>query len=268
MSKPDLSPPPSWRTVAPTQLRMLAQLQKRDFMVLGIIVAGLVALSIWGIFHTSPPRNPSHGAVMFFALLAIPFAIMAALWPLGVWRKDAPERRGYFWSLPAPRAPHTLVRVAAGWVLLMIACVAVMLVTWALLLVAVARLGPATLSFGRWYVPLLTATLAYVIVSSLAVFTDGPVRVVMWTVVAVLGGRVVADVAKLKWLGALIDTIVSSFGMALAGPLGPHHSGPEIVVNGGPYTVGFTAWGTNYLIWLGLGAAALLFAAFRYQDAR
>lgn len=266
MSKPELNPAPSWRTLTPTQLRMLAQLQKRDFVVLGGIVAALVALSIWGIFRATPPTHPSPQPFMVFTLLAIPLVVVAAIWPLGVWRQDSPARRGYFWSLPAPRGPHTLLRVAAGWGLLMIACVGVMLVTWLLLLGAQLRLGAAELSLARWYVPLATATLAYLIVSSLAVAFDGPVRVLVWTCVAVIGLRLVAEIERFDGLRAVIHTVVASLGKALAGPLGPH--GPEVVVNSRPYTVALSVWGDNYLIWLALSVAALLLVAYRYREAK
>jgi hypothetical protein len=266
MSRPDHSSPPSWRTIAPTQLRMLAQLQKKDFMILGSIVAVLVALAIWGIAHASPPDGGSNEPAMVLAMLAIPFVLVAAFWPLGVWRKESPEQRGYFWSLPASRGPHTLLRVGAGWAILMMVCLAIMVVTWVLAEASRIRMGPVEISLARWYVPLATATLAYVLVSCLAVFVDGPVRVLVWTVVAVGGLRIVAEATKLTALAAPIDTVVTSIGIALAGPLG--HGGPEIVVSGDAITPGFALWSFNYLVWIALGLVALILAAFRHQDAR
>jgi len=264
MSRPDLSPTPSWRTIAPTQLRMLSQLQKRDFVVLGSIVAVLVALSIWGIAHVSPDQG-SNETAMIFAMLAVPFVVVAAFWPLGVWRKESPEQRGYFWSLPAPRGPHTLLRVAAGWAILMMACVAMMAVSWALVEGAQVRLGSVSISLARWYVPLATATLAYVLVSFLAVLVDGPVRVLVWTGVAVGGLRIVAEATRSASLAAPIDTVVTSLGLALAGPLG--HGGPEIVQSGSALTPGFVMWGANYLVWIVFGVVALVLAAYRHRDA-
>jgi hypothetical protein len=265
MSRPDLSPTPSWRTIAPAQLRMLAQLQKRDFVILGSIVAVLVALSIWGIAHVSPDQGSNEPA-MVFAILTIPFVLVAAFWPLGVWRKESPEQRGYFWSLPAPRGPHTLLRVVAGWAILMMVCLAVMAVALALVEGSQVRLGALEISLARWYVPLATATLAYVLISFLAVLFDGPVRTLVWTCVAVAGLRIVAEATQLRALAAPIDAIVTSLGMALAGPLGK--GGPEIVPTGDVITQGFALWGVNYLVWIVLGLVALVLAAFRHQDAR
>lgn len=268
MSQPDLSPAPAWRTVWPTQLRMLSQLQKRDFVVLGIIVAVLSALAIYGIFRTQPPTNRSTETVMMFALLTIPFALVGAFWPLGVWRKESPERRGYFWSLPVPRGSHTLVRVGAGWVTLMAACIVMMVVTWVLLLVAELRLGSANLSFARWFVPLATATLAYLLISSLTVLLDSPVRTLAWIAVAILGLRIVGKVLMIKALAVPIDTLSSSLGKALAGPLAPHEGGPELAFNGSPYTASFATWGAHYLPWLAFAAAAIVLASFRYREIR
>jgi hypothetical protein len=242
-------------------------LQKRDFIALGVIVGGLTVLALWGIFTVTPPDHISNETLLVFGLLAIPCAAIAAFWPLGVWRQEAPERRGYFWSLPVARGPHTLTRFGAGWVLLMLACLTMMALTWALLMVAELRMGPAPWSMARWYVPLATATLAYLLVSSLAVAFDGPVRVLAWTGVTVLGLRIVAQVVRLRTLGGLIDGVVKSLGLALAGPIDPH-MGPEVVLNSTAVTIGYATWSVNYLIWFGLGAAALLLVSYRYMESR
>jgi len=247
---------------------MLSQLQKRDFVVLGIIVAALSALAIYGIFHTAPQGNDSDGALMMFAPLAIPFALVAAFWPLGVWRQESPERRGYFWSLPTPRGRHTLVRVAAGWATLMVVCLAMMVVTWVLLIVAELRLGPATLSLARWYVPLATATLAYLLVSWLTVLLDSPVRTLAWIAVAILGLRLVAKVANVRALAVAIDVSSASLGKALAGPLTAHGGGPEVVVNGSATTIPFATWGAHYVVWFAVGVVAVVLASFRYREVR
>lgn len=251
MSTRTLNPAPSWATVALAQLRMVALLQRRDFLALGVIVTMLLGLSIWGYIQMPDEYSGSRDQVLpLFPPLAIPLALIGAFWPLGVWRKDSPERRGYFWSLPVARGPHTLVRVAIGWVLLMGACLIVMALALGVVSPVAIRFEEVRLDLARWYAPLVTATLAYLLVSVLAVLLDSPVRWLAWTALAVLGIRVVADLGDLPGLEARIDGVLRSLGTALNGP------GSS------------SSWAMDYLIWFVLGAVLLVLVAWRHRDAR
>jgi hypothetical protein len=248
---------------------MLARVQRREFVILGTIVAALVALALWGLARGTMDFGPSGSeTIAILPLFSIPFAVIAAFWPLGVWRRDGPEERGYFWSLPVPRGPHTLLRVGMGWVLLMLACLAILAVALGLLVVAQARFDGLHVSLLRWYVPLATATLAYLLVSFLAVLVDGPVRVVVWASVAVIGLRIVAEATDMAPLASVIDTLVQSLSGALLGPVGSAEVEPEIIVDGAPFVVAVRVWATHYLLWFVVGTAALLVSAFSHRDAR
>src|SRR5690606_8146175 len=134
--------------------------------------------------HDALPISP--GELPIFAGLKYALLLVGALWPLGVWRRDTPEQRGYFWSLPVARGPHTLLRVASGWLLLMGVCVAAMVVGALVAQLYAMQLG-AAVRLADWYVPLASATLGYLLISVLAVLVDSPVRWVVWILVALFG---------------------------------------------------------------------------------
>jgi hypothetical protein len=58
-----------------------------------------------------------------------------------------------------------------------------------------------TLLFGHWYGPLLAASLAYLLVSALAVHLEHPVRWAIWGVLAFTGLRLIAAFAELTSAG-------------------------------------------------------------------
>lgn len=247
MSAERLYATPSWGAVTLEQLRMLTLLQRRDFIAIAVIGGLLVALALYGLlnaqFTTSGPIQ-----VDVFRMFRLPLVLVGALWPLGVWRHGTPAQRGYFWALPVARGPHTLLRVGLGWVLLMGVSLVVMAVGALVVAAYGARFGAPTLVFSYWYGPLLTASLAYLLVSALAVQLDSPVRWAIWGTIAVFGLRVIAAATALWTLGDSIDFVVGSFRNALAGPFGTQ------------------PWATSYLAWLAVAALATVVGAFRHQE--
>lgn len=256
MSDRGSSTVPAWSAVALEQARTVALLQKRDFLVVGGITVFLALLSLWGLTRIRfVPEEASQQAIPIFRALATPLALVGALWPLGVWRHDSPDRRGYFWALPVPRGPHTLLRVGVGWLLLMGVCVAVMTIGGAVATLYALRFG-AGLRLEHWYLPFALPTLAYVLISVLAVLVDSPIRWVVWTAVGLLGARIISEVTRMSVLRDTIGGVVQSFGVAFHGPL------PEQL------TAVVGPWSLHYLIWIGLGSFALIAGAFRHRDAR
>jgi hypothetical protein len=248
---------PSWGAVALEQGRMLLLLQRRDFLIVGLIGVGLVALGLWGLMQIPGEEAISRGSTMHvleaLGPLFVPLIPVGALWPLGVWRHDGPSQRGYFWSLPAARAPHTFLRVGLGWVLLMGVCLAAMLVSIGMAALFASRLPEAELSFAFWYLPLTAATLAYLLISVPVVLVDAPVRWVIWIVVALLGVRVVTAAVDMAALEAAVVGLARSLGTALAGPMT------------GEVPIG--SWLTHYVGWFAAGLIGLTAGAFRHPDA-
>ncbi len=247
----------SWGAIAAAQLRMVARLQRRDFLVFAGIGAALLALALYGLVELAKrpvPQQPP-GELPIFAGLKYALLLVGALWPLGVWRRDTPEQRGYFWSLPVARGPHTLLRVASGWVMLMSACVAAMLVSAVVAQLYAKQLG-TVVGLADWYVPLASATLGYLLMSVLAVLVESPVRWVMWITVALFGLRLVTDALDIEALWRPIESALRSLSIALDGP-----QPPRIAARYG-------GWGVHYPIWFGLATLGLIIGAFRHRDAK
>lgn len=241
------------RAVALAQLRMVAHLQKRDFVVLGALLTLLLGLVIWGQIQMNPD-NVGSDTIPIFRGLTIPLAFVGAFWPLGVWRADSPGQRGYFWSLPVDRRRHTLMRVGAGWVVLVTVCLLIMTT-------AVLAMAPSAIRFeqlrldlsGAWQ-PFATATLAYLVISALTVLFESPVRSLAFIWLGVLGLFIVGEVTDLDQIDDALESGIESFFTALGGPMvAPRGS--------------IAAWGRHYVTWFAVGAAGLLSAAlWRHRD--
>jgi len=240
---------PAWGSIAVEQGRMLLLLQRRDFLIVGLIGVGLVVLGLWGIFS----REFTDEVVEAFRYLFLPLIPLGALWPLGVWRHDGPSQRGYFWSLPVSRAPHTFLRVGLGWVLLMGVCLSAMLVSTGMAALFASRIPQTELSFALWYLPLTTATLAYLLISVPVVLVDAPVRWVVWLLVALLGVWIVSGATGMEGLQAAVFGLGRSLVAALSGP-----------VTGAAPT---GSWLTHYLGWFAAGLIGLTAGAFQHRDA-
>ena len=258
MSSRALNPVPSWATMAKAQLRMVALLQRRDFLILAAIAAGLLALALWGWGQLPATFEDELDVLPVFPVLALPLAAIAALWPLGVWRADDPGRRGYFWSLPVARGPHTLLRVAVGWLLLMCVCLAVMALGLAVAAPVAGRYDELTLSLAYWWAPLLIPTMPYLLVSALAVAFDNPIRFAAWAAAAFFGVMLVVDVMSLRAIADLGESVTGSFAAALAAPV-------LVAVEG--WNPGSVPWAPHYLTWLAVAAVLLLAAAFWRHEA-
>lgn len=254
MQNRTLNARPSWATMALAQLRMVGLLQRRDLLVLGAIVTALIGLSVWGYLRM-PDEYGSADTLAIFQGIAFPLALVGALWPLGVWRLESPDRRGYFWSLPVDRRQHTLLRVGVGWVILMVVSLSLMGLAVVAVAPAAIRYEELSLDLSLPWVALLTPTLGYLAVSAFAVAFESPVRAFAWTWMAVLGVFLAAEIGDLDGLGEWIEDVTGSFFAALGGP------------NFAPRNAMGT-WARYYAIWFGLSAAALFAAVLRYQDER
>ncbi|MGE0158910.1 MAG: hypothetical protein AB7T31_05815 [Gemmatimonadales bacterium] len=244
MSTRALNPEPSPGAVAGAQLRMIAHLQKRDFIVLGALVVALIGLVTWAQIRMDADDVGSDTIPIFRGLAPL-LALVGAFWPLGVWRADTPERRGYFWSLPVERRRHTLVRVASGWGVLLGVCLILMVVAVAALAPSAMRFEQVRLDLGGAWQPLATATLAYLLVSTLAVLFENPVRWLAFAWLGVLGVFIVGEAADLDGLSDWTEDRVASFFVALGGPVVTDR---ESVAE----------WSRHWFLWLALGSAALV----------
>jgi len=252
-------PTPGWGRIAQRQLRTLVLLQRKDFLVVGVLLGLLAAVLVWGLTEAQVQMQDAPTSVgqsiPVFWLLVVPLTLVGAVWPFGVWRDDAPSRRGYFWSLPVPRGPHTLLRVFLGWVLLQGVVLGTMAVVGGIALIYAGRFEAFSPSFELWFSAPLTATLSYLVVSVLTVSVENPVRWGIWGAIAVAVTGIFSGATGLSWLAAATGGVMTSLSIALTGPA-PELAGPL------PFS-----WLTHYLIWFALGLIGVLAGAFVHRDA-
>ncbi len=253
MTHRTLNPAPSGRAVALAQLRMIAHLQKRDFVVLGALLVVLIGLVIWGQTQMDADYDGSD-TIAIFRGLAGAMALLGAFWPLGVWRADSPGQRGYFWALPVDRRRHTIVRVGVGWLLLMIVCLLIMAIAAAAMAPSAIRFEQVRLDLAGPWQPLATATLAYLIVSAPTVLFESPVRSLALAWLGVLGLFIVAEAGDLDRLQESVETTVESLFIALGGPIMAPRGSVAI-------------WSRQYALWFALAAVGLLSATlWRHEE--
>ena len=164
-------PLPSFASVLPAHLALVA---RQGWVELCAFIAATWLLCGW---EASLVRGvPAHSYIdrqlgMHFLAL-----VFAAYWPLAVWRDESPRQRGYFWSLPLPRASATSVRVLAGLVLLAIAMIAANAGGF-LIGVAIGRAAEfRDVTPLVWLASGLGVAIVYLLSSAIAVASDVPGR--------------------------------------------------------------------------------------------
>lgn len=257
MSTRALNPAPTAGAVLRAQVRMVALLQRRDFMIIGGIAAGLIALAFWGQTSVQVNGNSSNdAAIPIFAAVSLPLMLVGALWPIGVWRLDDPARRGYFWSMPVAQAPHTLLRVVAGWLLLECVCLAAMVLGPIITVPSLMRDAGMSLSLESLWVPLVMPTLPYLLVSALVIAFEHPIRLVAWFWASVLAAFVVTQIGDSDVVEIWVARAVGSFVAAAFAPIMLPLDGMDLE---GP-------WWPHFAGWFGAALVAVVLASYRRRD--
>jgi hypothetical protein len=270
-------------TVFRQQLRSVAAAVWRQAVLGALLLACLSMLLL--VHHARDPGRPSDLQFAEMAMIAVMAALAA---PLAVWKGEEPARRGYFWALPVDRFRHTLMKVAAGWALLMAAVGAFLL--WAALL-AWTTGGELSLGDTRVYVPPRAGAAGYVTQA-------WPMASWMWIVPFVaasaaylLGSIVVLSTSRpwlwpagLLFLGMVLQLVDVSWAHGAANALVEGRYGMTVMVTGSGYeeTVLVTAagdrvragsfvpdaarWAIAALLWVGVALAGVVAAARRQQE--
>lgn len=285
---PGVPPAPRWGAVVREQLRVVGGALRGE-MWTAAAVLGAMTLPLL-VYHA---RNPARGSDLQFAEIALMAAMAGALAPMAVWKGDGPARRSYLWALPVGRAPNTLVKVAAGWVWLMVFVAAFLL--WAAVLARVTggelSLGDTRLRLGElpdgvaataagyfrhpwpmppwlWIVPFTGATAAYLLGSVVALRTDHPWRflagfVVGWVLLGTVGhawgNGMIEAVAEGRYGLEVLVTGSDCLTTTVAAPGGGQ-------VSTGVFVPDPARWARATALWIALGLAMTVAAARRHQE--
>lgn len=184
------------------------------------------------------------------------YAVAALFWAPGLaWKDEGPSDRAYHWTLPVDRSTHQLLRLAAGWVLLVGVLAVGIAGGWAAGGVAqggMAAGDPAVLT-----AVLPSATVLYLVGGLFALVTDRPL---LWFVVAYLtlaGLEFLAGFRGWDWLVTLLAEVFGSGPLSLsAAVVLPQAVSGEL----GGSSVTWSPWRTAVL-WLSVTAGLTVAAA-------
>jgi hypothetical protein len=280
-----LHPRPRWSAVIPEQFRAVGLALRREWLVFALALAFFTLLSLIGELREAAGAHRAAFDVGPDTL--VPVVILGFFAPLGVWKRELPGDRGYFWSLPVDRSRHTLAKVAVGWGWVM-GLVAVY-VLWAVALAAATggsigvahHVVPAggrvtmeteVLPGWMWVVPFTATTLTYLVGSVLVLASDHPWIWMAGILVALFVVMSSADAADLEGVQHLIGRVLQGrygAGTALAGSYAVHR---RVLAPGGNLAWwSFPRWEADTwilatLLWGALAAAGVLWAANRRPE--
>jgi len=247
MNEATLHPTPAWPAAARAQFQAVGIALRRELVTIGglilVLSVGILIARLRGVLHT-----PMHISPDDFGLV---LGLIGFIAPLAIWKSEGPSSRGYFWSMPLPRGPHTMIKVLGGWVWLLLTLTILMawfgLQAWLsggglgidqtrLVLVNGAvppatppheiakalggMVDPALLREVRWrtpawlwLVPFAAPTVAYFAGTIAAIRSDHPWRWLVAPFLAFLVFRLLAEAANLRTLADVGEQII-------AGPYG------------------------------------------------
>lgn len=184
------------------------------------------------------------------------YSLVAFFWaPMLAWKEEGPSDRAYHWTLPVDRPTHQLLRLGAGWVLLVGVLAAGIAGGW--IVGAAAQDGMALGDPAVLAAALPSATVLYLTAGSVALVTDRPV---LWIVVGYVAAGTVAGLGALGGWGWLADPVREAL---FTGPLSLTAAvtvPSTVAASPGPGDLGATPWQAAGL-WLVVVAAVTVAAA-------
>ncbi|CAA9296462.1 MAG: Phytoene synthase [uncultured Gemmatimonadetes bacterium] len=272
---------PRWSAVLAELFRTVGIAVRREVALLALLLAGGTLVMVFAELRY--PREH----IDFVPAVAFPLILLGFLAPMGVWKGEEPSRRSYLWAMPVDRARHTLAKTVAGWAWLMV-LVGIHLL-WALGMailtggeIGVDGIGlpegarPTgadlhmvwwTIPAWQWLAPFTGATITYLLGSIVVISCDHPWR---WYAGIGLFIFLLGDLTQsgmVPWLESLAE-----------GPLrvesaisGTFQTTETITTPNGKMKLPLSmpalgAWLTAMPLWLALGAAGVVAAAYRHQE--
>jgi hypothetical protein len=278
---------PAWTTVAVEQARLVGlrfRVAGASLLALGLMVS---AAFVWflrnmasGVItsrnialtnHTlsaqaraklAVPLDAMH--VSFSPAISVVVVALALLLPLALWQDEPPAQRGYHLAMPVPASTHTLLRVLAGWVWLML--ITVLYLTAFVTVPAIMGWVPGALpvhvhyaSWWEWLVPFTTVTVAYVFASAAAVGARRPLIWLGGTVILFVGGVTLLRMLQMPRAAAtLLKGFAGYYGAAAA-------MAGQVDLEFG--VASLSRWIGATTIWGLIGAALLFSVAHRRAEA-
>ena len=195
-----------------------------------------------------------------FAGMLLTFGLPGAVIPFGMWRSEDPSRRSYHWAMPVRRSTHTLIKVFAGWLWLML-----VVAVYIAFFLTLAAIGYSVLNVhcnfqptldGLWVTSFTSATLIYLMLSTVVVSSRNAWRwIVGLTVIYILALSVAGIFHIHDLLLTLVHLLTGSYGLltALFGGIGDTAAETK-------------KWLGAVSLWGALSLIAVWIAAYRRRD--
>ena len=299
MTNTELHPTPRLSDIIREQLKATALSLRLPAIALACIAVVLTMLAISDFVR-------GRGGVEFAPELSLIPAFAGALLPIAIWQTEKRFGPAFLWTLPVDRTRHALVKMLAGWIVLIIAVTGFVL--WLLVLALITKgnisgdeiikllpssyssdasaVDPSTIRTIRWVfqpilwlVPFTASTGMYVISSAIWLGFRFPFRWIIGTVAAVFLtaaiGQGVADDQFWALSGKVINTLLQGrYGLDTLlsaraeslKTLAVLTTGERISVWKGLPVV--SDWIAATLLWTGLGTAGLFVALMRHREKR
>jgi len=273
MTSTSLHPTPSSRTVATEEFRAVGLALRTEMIFFICVLILFSALIIGNTIHGVQTHPPGHWRTGFTygAPVAIPIFLMALLIPFGVWRAEDPSRRAYHWSMPVARGPHTIAKVFAGWVWLMIAAAVYLAFVIALAMIVPKITGEAVrlgdTAGWEWIVAFTAPTLGYLLTSIAVIGSDhawrwiGGLYVGYWVLIGCLSAFGMQD------MGQAVRTITDGAYGLNAAMIGSARDAAS--ASSGHMTVralSMSNWLIAMPLWILGSAIGVTIASFRHRE--
>lgn len=261
MTSISLHPLPDRGGIMRQQISAVAVALRKERRIFFAVLGVLVVLGIAGAVRGA---GNHHGMGFSYTVgISIPMVLAALILPFSIWRGEDPARRTYHWAMPIARGPHTLMKVLAGWLWLMVATIVYLLVMVALGAAVGYITGSvyehAQVPAWQWLVPFTATTIAYFLVTVTVVASDHP-----W---AWIGGILAGYAVVLLLLQALdMRDVARTLGKVVDGQYGltaalfGHLHDAQL---GGPST---DRWLGSVSIWGTIALAGVVTAAYRRRQ--
>ena len=232
-------------------------IRKEQWFFVGTLIAFLI-LAVYGALTHG--QSHGQGDMDFGPAAIIPMSLVALLIPFGVWRAGDRERRAYDWAMPIAQSTHTIVRMLAGWLWLMLGVVTYIVFILAVEVIVIGASGgslslhvPAWI----WLTPFTATTIAYLLTSIAIIGSEHPWRWIGGIVVGYLASLLVLQIVHMPDVGRALQQIFSGYYGLAAAIFGDIHT-----INDTPH---FERWLGATALWGALAIVGVWLAARRHS---
>lgn len=253
---PALHPVPERGAVVKEQIGAVSIAIRKEQL---FFVGTLAAFVLLGIYSALRGNVHGQGKLEYGPAATIPMTLVALLIPFGVWRASDRERRAYDWSMPVAQSTHTIIRMLAGWLWLMLG-VAVYLVVLIGIEVVMVHIAGGWLTNSipawQWLVPFTAVSLAYLLTSIPIIGSEHPWRWIGGILIGYPIALLVLDMLELHGLNQALQNLFAGYyglGTAIFGDV----SGKGHEIPGGDpshWLVATALWGVPVIVGVWLAA--------------